>query len=124
FGKAVHPLWDIQIGATQARVDDNGYNYRQTLVGVDALLMLSRKTFRPYLLIGVGGERDHESNPIRNVSGWSPYYQAGVGFQVSMNEQWSLQADVRDVRAHLRDDDKFGFSRANTKYATFSLNYA
>jgi OOP family OmpA-OmpF porin len=124
FGKAVHPLWDIQIGATQARVDDNGFNYRQTLVGVDALLMLSRKTFRPYLLIGVGGERDHESNPIRNASGWSPYYQAGLGFQVSMNEQWSLQADVRDVRAHLRDDDKFGFSRANTKYATFSLNYA
>jgi OOP family OmpA-OmpF porin len=125
FGKAVHPLWDIQIGATQARVDgDNGFNYRQTLVGVDALLMLSRKTFRPYLLVGVGGERDHESNPIRNASGWSPYYQAGFGFQVSMNEQWSLQADLRDVRAHLRDDDKFGFSRANTKYATVSLNYA
>jgi OmpA-OmpF porin, OOP family len=125
FGKAVHPLWDIQIGATQARVDgDNGTNYRQTLVGADALLMLSRKTFRPYLLIGVGAERDHKSNQFGNVSGWSPYYQAGLGFQVSMNEQWSLQADVRDVRAHLRDDDKFGFSRANTKYATVSLNYA
>lgn len=125
FGKAVHPLWDIQFGATHARVkEDNGFNYHQTLVGADALLMLSRKTFRPYLLVGIGAERDHESNPIRNVSGWSPYYQAGLGFQVSMNEQWSLQADVRNVRAHLRDDDKFGFSRANTKYATVSLNYA
>jgi len=124
FGKAVHPLWDIQIGATSALAKDNGYNYRQTLVGVDALLMLSRKTFRPYLLVGVGGQRDHEKNPIRNVSGWSPYYQAGVGFQVSMTDQWSLQADVRDVRGHLRDDDKFGFSRSNNKYATVALNYA
>jgi OOP family OmpA-OmpF porin len=124
FGKPVHPLWDIQIGATHARSDDNGFDYHQTLVGADALLMLSRKTFRPYLLVGIGAERDKESNPIRDVSGWSPYYQAGVGFQVSMNEQWSLQADVRNVRSHLRDDDKFGFSRANTKYATVSLNYA
>jgi OOP family OmpA-OmpF porin len=124
FGKAVHPLWDIQIGATHARAEENGFDYHQTLVGADALLMLSRKTFRPYLLIGIGAERDKVSNPIRNVSGWSPYYQAGVGFQVSMNEQWSLQADVRNARSHLRDDDEFGFSRANTKYATVSLNYA
>jgi len=124
FGKAVHPLWDIQIGATHARVEDNGFDYHQTLVGIDSLLMLSRKTVRPYLLLGLGAEKDHESNPFRNASGWSPYYQAGVGLQVSVNEQWSVQADLRQVRSHLRDDDKFGFSRANTKYATIGLNYA
>jgi len=58
FGKAVHPLWDIQIGATHARVEDNGFDYHQTLVGIDSLLMLSRKTVRPYLLLGLGAEKD------------------------------------------------------------------
>jgi OmpA-OmpF porin, OOP family len=124
FGKPVHPLWDIQIGATQANVEDGPYNYHQTMVGVDALLMLSRKTFRPFLLVGVGGERDKVSNPIRNESGWSPYITAGLGFQVSMNDRWSIQADVRDVRSKLHDDDKFGFDKANNKYASFSLIYA
>src|SRR4051812_49515961 len=28
FGKPVHPLWDIQIGATHARAKDNGNDYR------------------------------------------------------------------------------------------------
>jgi OOP family OmpA-OmpF porin len=124
FGKAVNPLWDIQIGATQARVSDGPYDYRQSLVGVDALLMLSRKTFRPFLLVGVGGERDHESNPIRNASGWSPYYTAGIGFQVSMTDQLSLQADVRELRSNLHNSDQFGFSKANSRYAMISLNYA
>lgn len=124
FGKPVHPLWDIQIGATHARAEDGPNSYHQTLVGIDALLMLSRKTFRPFLLVGVGGEKDKVSNPFRNESGWSPYYTAGLGFQVSMNDRWSLQADVREVRSNLHDDDKFGFNRANNKYASVSLNYA
>jgi len=124
FGKAVHPMWDIQFLATHAKADDGPYNYSQTNVGVDALLMLSRKTFRPFILVGIGGERDHEDNPIRNHSGWSPYYTAGLGFQVSMTEQLSLQADVRMQRSNLSDDDKFGFSKANTRYAMVSLNYA
>ncbi|QJE02997.1 OmpA family protein [Massilia forsythiae] len=124
FGKPVHPLWDIQIGATHARASDGPYDYRQTLVGVDALLMLSRQNFRPFLLLGVGGERDHVSNPIRKVSGWSPYATAGVGFQVGLNDRWSLQADVRAVKSNLRDDDQYGFSKALTKYASVSAIYA
>jgi OOP family OmpA-OmpF porin len=124
FGKPLSPLWDIQIGATSAKSTDGAYNYHQTLVGADALLMLSRKTFRPFLLIGIGGEKDKEKNPLRQVSGWSPYYTAGLGFQVSMTDRLSLQADVREVRSNLHDDDKFGFSRANNKYASVSLNWA
>jgi OOP family OmpA-OmpF porin len=124
FGKAVHPLWDIQALATYSRADEGGYNYHQTLLGVDALLMLSRKTIRPFILVGVGGQHDSEKNPIRDASGWSPYYTAGVGVQASLTEQLSLQADVRMVRSNLHDDDKFGFSKANTRYAMVSLNYA
>jgi OOP family OmpA-OmpF porin len=124
FGKPVHPLWDIQIGATEARASSGPNDYRQTVVGIDALLMLSRKNFRPFLLIGVGGERDRVSNPIRHNHAWSPYSALGLGFQVGLNDRWSLQADVRALKSPLRDDDRFGFSKALTKYASVSLNYA
>src|SRR5438067_125477 len=100
FGKPVHPLWDIQILATDARSSSGAYNYSQGVIGVDALLMLSRKTIRPFILVGVGGQRDHEDNPIRDVSGWSPYYTAGVGVQASLTDRWSLQADVRMMRSN------------------------
>jgi OOP family OmpA-OmpF porin len=124
FGKPVHPLWDIQIGATEARASSGPNDYRQTVVGIDALLMLSRKNFRPFLLIGVGGERDRISNPALTNHAWSPYASLGLGFQVGLNDRWSLQADVRALKSNLRDDERFGFSKALTKYASLSLNYA
>jgi OOP family OmpA-OmpF porin len=124
FGKPVNALWDIQIGATEARTDNNFTDYRQDLVGVDALLMLSRQRIRPFLLVGVGGERDRVSQPGRKVSGWSPYYTAGLGLQASLNDRWSLQVDARAVKSNLRDDDQFRFSKALTKYVGVSLIYA
>jgi len=124
FGKPVHPLWDIQIGATHARSENGPNDYRQTLVGIDSLLMLSRQNFRPFLLLGVGGQRDHMSTPLRRASGWSPYATAGLGFQVGFNDRWAMQADVRAVKSNLRDDDQYGFSKSLTKYASVSLIYA
>lgn len=124
FGKPVHPLWDIQVGASNARISNNGTDYRQTLVGVDALLMLSRKEVRPFLLIGAGGERDHASRAGFNASGWSPYYTAGLGLQSSINDRWAVQLDARAVKSNLRHDDEFGFSKALTKYVNFSLIYS
>jgi OOP family OmpA-OmpF porin len=124
FGKAVHPLWDIQIGATEARAENGFTDYRQTVVGADALLMLSRKQIRPFLLVGIGGERDRVSQPGRKVSGWSPYYSGGVGVQASLNDRWSLQVDARANKAHLRNDEDFRFSKALTKYVGVSLIYA
>jgi len=124
FGKPVHPLWDIQIGATEARADNNLTKYRQTMVGVDALLMLSRKQFRPFLLVGVGGERDRIQRPGYKVSGWSPNYSAGLGFQASLNDRWSMQFDAKAVKSNLRKDDEFGFNKSLTKYLSLSLAYA
>jgi len=129
FGKPINQYFDIQFGATHARTSRNGpegeFNYNQTLVGVDALLFLSRKTVRPFLLAGIGAERDLEKNPIRgNVNDWSPYAQLGAGLQVAFNEQWALQADVRAVKANLSNQNRFGFDRALTKYASVSLIYA
>jgi len=124
FGKAVNQYWDIQVGASQVRFEENAANYRQTLAGVDALLMLSRERFRPFVLFGLGVERDKVENRIRNVSHNSPYGTVGIGFQASLTPQWSLQADLRSVRGFLRHDEEYGFKRSNNKYLTVGLNYA
>ncbi|MFL6673017.1 MAG: OmpA family protein [Massilia sp.] len=123
FGKPVHPMWDIQVGATHVRAESGPASYHQTLLGVDALLMLSRKNFRPYVVFGVGAERDKVSNPLRNGSATSPYATVGLGFQVGLNDRWSLQADLRTVRGFL-DREDFGFKRSNNKYLMVGLNYA
>ena len=124
FGKPISDMWDIQLGASHARADEGLYKYRQTLLGADALLMLSRQNFRPFLLIGVGAERDKVENPLRRVNKNSPYATAGLGFQLGLGEQWSMQADLRSVRGRLRDEALYGFERSNNKYLTIGFNYA
>jgi OOP family OmpA-OmpF porin len=124
FGKPVSPMWDVQFGATHARAEDGPANYHQTTLGADALLMLSRKNFRPFILFGIGAERDKVENPLRRVTKTSPYYSLGLGFQLGLTDQWAVQADIRTVRGRLRDSEQFGFDRSNNKYLTVGLNYA
>jgi OOP family OmpA-OmpF porin len=124
FGKPVSQMWDVQFGASHVRAEDGPANYKQTLLGVDALLMLSRKNFRPFVLFGVGAERDKVENPLRRASKTNPYLTAGLGFQLGLSDQWALQADLRTVRGRLSDNDNFGFTRSNNKYLTIGFNYA
>ena len=124
FGKAINKNWDIQIGATHVRAEENAARYRQTTFGADALLMLSRSNFRPFVLFGAGVERDKVENFNRNVSKNSGYVNAGIGFQASLSPQLSVQADVRAVRGFLRHDELYGFDRSTNKYLTVGLNYA
>ncbi len=124
FGKPIAQMWDIQIGASHVRAEDGPANYHQTLFGADALLMLSRKNFRPFVLFGIGAERDKVENPTRNVSATNPYWTAGLGFQLGLAPQWALQADLRTVRGRLSSGDNFGFTRSNNKYLTVGANYS
>lgn len=124
FGKPVSRMWDLQVGATHSRVEDGPNNYRQTLLGADALLMMSRKNFRPFILFGVGAQRDKVENALRNVRKTSPYLAAGLGFQLGLSDQWSMQADLRSVRGRLRHEEDFGFKHNNNKYLTVGFNYA
>ena len=123
FGKPVSQLFDIQIGATYVPADDNGNKYKQTTVGIDSLLMFSRSNFRPFLLLGVGAERDKTTGRI-NAKQNSVYVTAGLGFQAQLSERWAVQADYRTVQGHLKDDNDYGFSRSNNKYVTVGFNYA
>lgn len=124
FGKPVHQYLDLQMGVTHARVKDGSASYRQTTLGMDTLVMLSRSNFRPFGLIGVGVERDRVSNSIRRVNKNSPYYALGVGFQYDLSPQWSMQADLRTVRSKLRREELYGFTSAANTYLTVGFNYA
>ena len=124
FGKPVSELWDIQLGATHSRAESGSARYRQTLLGVDALLMIARAPVRPFILFGLGAQRDQVNNPLRHVSKTSPYVTAGLGLQLGLTDQLALQAELRTVRGRLRDHAQFGTSVNNNKYLTLGLNYA
>lgn len=124
FGKPVSDMWDLQFGATHVNAHEGPYHYNQSTLGADALLMLSRKNFRPFILFGVGAQRDEVNNPVRHATDTSPYVSAGLGFQVGLSDQWAMQADIRSVRGRINDENKFGFERSNNKYLTVGFNYA
>jgi OOP family OmpA-OmpF porin len=125
FGKPISQDWDIQIGTTYARSREDGSRYQQNTLGIDGLYMFSRKSFRPFILVGVGAERDR-----LNVYGsgveprkTSPYASLGAGFQADINDQWSFQADIRDVHGFIRSDE-LPVSKTNNYYVTIGFNYA
>jgi len=124
FGKAMSPAWDLQVGVTHVRTDSGPTKYKQSTHGADALLMMSRKQFRPFLLLGVGVERDQHHNPLRRAAANSPYVSAGLGFQIGLTDRMALQADIRQVHGRLRHDERFGFDRSNNRYLTVGLNWA
>ncbi|WP_332854125.1 OmpA family protein [Duganella sp. S19_KUP01_CR8] len=124
FGKAINQDWDVQLGTTYARSRENGQRYQQNTLGVDGLYMFSRKTFRPFLLVGIGAEHDKSNlNVIGQRSKTSPYLSAGLGFQADINDQVAFQADIRDVHGFIRGNE-FPNSKSNNYYATVGLNIA
>jgi len=124
FGKPVDPYWDVQLGGTYARSRENGQRYQQDTLGVDGLYLFSRKSFRPFLLFGAGAERDKSNlSGLGQTSKTSPYLSAGFGFQSQLSDQWSFQADLRDVHGFIRGHD-FATSKSNNYYLTIGLNYA
>jgi OOP family OmpA-OmpF porin len=124
FGKAVNEKWDVQMGTTYGRSRENGERYQQNTLGVDGLYMFSRKTFRPFILVGAGVERDKTNLSLnREFRKNSPYLSAGFGFQADMSERVALQVDLRNVHGFLRDD-VFPSSKSNNYYATVGLNIA
>jgi OOP family OmpA-OmpF porin len=121
LGQAINKDWDLQGGLGYARAKDGAQRYQQLTVGADALYMVSRDSFRPFVLIGMGLEEDR-----KNVAGqrhhMAPYASLGFGFQTSLNKDWSLQTDVRKVHGFLRKND-FNTATGHNYYLTFGLNY-
>lgn len=124
FGKAVNENWDVQTGYTYARSRENNQRYQQETLGVDGLYLFSRKSFRPFILVGVGAQRD-KVNLLGDIQRkkTSPYLSAGLGFQADLSERVALQADIRNVHGFIRGDE-FPNSKSNNYYATVGLNIA
>ncbi|TWI70135.1 OOP family OmpA-OmpF porin [Pseudoduganella lurida] len=125
FGKPLNDNWDIQMGYTYARSKENSIRYQQETLGVDFLYLFSRKTFRPFVLVGLGAERDKE-NRFRSLAEphrTSPYITAGLGFQSVINDRWSFQADLREVYGFIGDDD-FNHDRSKNAVLNIGFNYA
>lgn len=122
FGKPLSQGWDIQFGPTFARSSGNNLRYTQTMLGADWLYMFSRNRFRPFLLMGLGAERDKVTGSGMDASKTSPYLNGGLGFQYSFTDQWSTQVDFRRVHGFLRDSN-FSFNRSNNNYLTVGLTY-
>lgn len=104
FGKELTPNWDIQVGGSYARTDEDtnlstSGKYKQTLLGVDALYMFSRDKFRPFLLAGLGyadNKTDYD-NAAWGGSKNSWMGNVGVGFQYLVSDKFGFQADLREV---------------------------
>lgn len=125
FGKPVADNWDLQMGWTYARSRENGQRYQQETLGLDGLYLFSRKSVRPFLLIGAGVERDRVNlTNSAQVRKNSPYASIGAGLQADLSDQWSMQADVRNVHGFLRDSAFPAAGKSNNIYVTLGLNYA
>jgi OmpA-OmpF porin, OOP family len=132
LGKELSPSWDLQggLGYNTARADagaiegDTGIagssgRYKQITLGLDALYMFSRSNFRPFLLAGVGAARNKLDYNVPGVptngSKTSWLGNVGLGAQYLFNDNFGLQADLREQwsRAKL-DAPSVGFSEQKT----------
>lgn len=106
FGKEISEHWDVQIGITHNRPEEDSSrftdgDYRQNLLGVDALYMFSRDKLRPFLLAGLGiahnkvdytGAAGHYGGSQNSLMA-----NVGVGVQYLFNDTFGIQADLRHV---------------------------
>ncbi|WP_341676855.1 OmpA family protein [Niveibacterium sp. SC-1] len=113
LGKPISKSFDIQFGGWGAAQKDNDTDlkYRQNAVGADALWLFSRSSFRPFLLLGVGGAQDKLTGNNIDKSKWTPYVNAGGGVQWYFNDRVFTQLDARYVWDSI--DDKY-FSPENS----------
>ena len=106
LGKELSPSWDIQggLGYNRAAEDTGiagvGGRYKQTTLGLDALYMFSRDSFRPFLLAGLGAARNNVDYSVpagANFDGKKTSWMAnvGLGAQYLFNDTFGLQADLR-----------------------------
>ncbi|MGB8339463.1 MAG: OmpA family protein [Burkholderiales bacterium] len=124
FGKPIASKWDIQVGPAYGRQSINGLRAEQLTLGADALYFFSRGEYSPFLLAGLGVERDKVNAPTGSVSRTSPMIEAGLGMQYAFSNKWMGQLDYRRVYGFLRDNTSFPFNRSNDNYVSLGVGYA
>jgi OmpA-OmpF porin, OOP family len=109
LGKEISDHWDVQLGLTTSNPDSKntiqGFpasgDYRQTVLGLDALYMFSRDKLRPFVLAGLGVAQNRINYTVGGVpvSGNNTSWMAnvGAGVQYFVSDNIGLQADLRYV---------------------------
>ena len=123
LGKPITDNIDIQIGTTYTQSKNSYQRFYQNAYKLDALYLFSRETIRPFIVFGIGAERDRMNSSLGTADRYSPNANLGVGLQYVLNDQFSLQADWRKVHGYLRGAD-FGFKQASNSFLSFALVYA
>lgn len=124
LGMPLSPNWDLQFGVNHASSKENSSRYSQTLLGADALYLFSPSGVRPFLLAGLGAERDKTDITAGGRSKTSPFLNIGAGLQYRWSPTLGLQADVRHVYGFLHDQADFGFKRSGNTYFNVGLIWA
>jgi OOP family OmpA-OmpF porin len=121
LGLALAPRWDVQIGLSPAAGQDRLARQRQALFGADALYMLSASDLRPFLLVGLGAQREArlDDAATRFSDRMTPFINAGFGLQYRWSDTLGLQADFRRVQGFGRDP----LSRVGLKGPENTLNF-
>lgn len=123
-GKVLTPSIDLQFGASRNKGEVGADRYTQTLFGVDGLYMFSRSNVRPFLLAGLGAERDARTLGGVSASKTSPYVSLGGGLQWMFTPTLGMQADLRHVRNLRNQTSDFGFKNSGNNYANLGLVWA
>jgi OOP family OmpA-OmpF porin len=100
IGKELSQSWDVQarFGYTEADESNLGStsgDYKSTAVELDALYMLSRDKFRPFLLAGIGATKNDVDYSPRDEDKTSWLASVGLGAQFLITENFGFQADLR-----------------------------
>jgi OmpA-OmpF porin, OOP family len=122
LGVPVSPMWDLQLGSNYGTYRDGPLRYQQNTIGLDALYLFSRSTFRPFVMLGAGAEYNKVNIGGIKLDRTSPYISAGAGVQLSLSERWGMQADIRRSHSFISGNE-FGFKRANTTTVFVGLSY-
>jgi OOP family OmpA-OmpF porin len=135
LGKVLSEHWDVQLGLTRGKADASstiaGFastgDYKQTILGLDALYMFSRDKFRPFVLAGLGlahNDLDYTVGGVA-VTGSETSWMAnvGAGVQYFVTDNIGLQADLRHVWSKAEANvNAFGISTDETIGNTY-LNF-
>lgn len=119
LGKELTKNIDLQVGLSYAKSDEDaaslrGGDYKQYNLSVDALYLLSRDRFRPFLLAGLGAAHNKIDYsvapgfvPTDDITGSNTSLSGniGLGFQYLLNDKFGLQADFRRIFSRAKFDN-------------------
>lgn len=114
LGRELTDNVDLQVGVSYNKAYEespDAGSYKQTNFSVDALYLLTRESFRPFLMVGLGASRN-QINYYQNAGLNTSFAgNVGAGFQYLFNDNFGIQVDARRI-----------FSNADVSQSIYGAN--